>query len=626
MVQCLSADAVNESFIANLPLISSTIKNMTIQAPNWFRDLYTPTPWPVGEGTIMEEFKFRGELPETEEGFDSWGLVDNVSGCDTGSLKPQNCSYNMHILGGHAFESKITRLMTKDFKTVDYCVKSIQNTRQYEQVFSAIISNLYNQIDYQKEVNVGQNFMSTITKKYVIDGAAINGNPADPYTYRAKGTATLAPLNIDILTLIYNTINRAPDMLPFAVNNGMKTFALVASPETINSMERDDPTIRADIRAIGGERAANLVDKYGFTKTFRDMFFPVPYLTPRRFRWDAGNARWIRILPFVKGVPGIVGSFAGVNPQYDDPAYATHEEVLIHGADPFSVMYQPTVQTIGEGTDFGGNGAPESGFWDVFKWINPQTRDDPERRDGFFFTTATIALSADNSESCMGFLVPRKQLGSMIRYYSPASCPPEAVDCGNTVPAVTECPLPVILSITPHPLTAGTYFVTFAAPVNADPTDVIQLGLTSGGFLNATVVENGASVDRKTFQVTIAGVVPTADRFDSVYVAGDALCSSTVVSYSIDASDNTRLDLVLEAPIKGDTASDAVVLFYGNGATQTATVVGTPNFLTNVWKVDIGASAFVDNVGGIVKLCTTPAADESCPTCGSSSVVINQCS
>lgn len=620
MTQCITPESVNEAFIANTPLISSTIRNMTLQAPNWFRDLYVATPWPQGEGTIMQQFVFRGELPAVEEGFDTWGLVDDPSGCNASSAP--NCSYNMSVLGGHSFDTKITRLMTRDFRTPDYCVKSIQNTRQFQEVFSAIVANLYNQINFQKEVNVGQNYMTSIAKKLLVDSEGFKANPEDPYAYRPKGTATLSALNIGILERMYEVLRRMPDAVPYDIQNGSPLYAMVCSPELISRLYRDDSSLRADLRSAGGQFAADLIQKYNFTNTIRDMFFPVPYLYPRRFRYDSGASAWVRVLPFVKGVPGQVGTYSGMNPLYEDPSYATHEEILIHGRDPFAVFYQPTVESIGEGTDFG----PEPGFWDTFHWVNPQTREDPARREGFFFTTATIGLSAQHSEGVFGLLVPRPSVATMVSFYPALATPPEATVTTNVVPAV-GCPTPLVLSVVPHPITAGRYYVTFGAPVSAEVNDVIQLGLTTGGYVNATVVSKNAGVGTAAtvFEVTISGTVPASDRFVSVYTGESLGCRSAVKSYTVDAADNTRLDLVLDRPIKADTASDSVTLFYGNGSTVTATVVSV-NMLTNVWKVDIGATAFADTVGGVKEICVPTATDASCGSCSASLVSAAQCS
>lgn len=613
---CITPHEVSEAFIANIPLIQSTIRDMTLQAPNWFRDVYQPMPWPEGEGTSMQQITFRGELPQVEEGFDTWTTIDDPSGC--GDVCAPNCSYNMHMLGGHGFQSKITRLMSKDLRTPDYCVASIQNTRQYQEVFSQIVANLYNQVNFHKEVNIGQNFLTGIAKKLVVDSDGFKANPADPYMYRPIGDAVLSAPTIDMLSFLYATIRRNVSFRPFDMQNGMPLFAMVASPEIFQQLYRGDPSIRADLRAAGGSAAMDLVNKYNFTNTIREMFLPVGHLWPRRFRYDSDNDRWIRVLPWIKGVPGTVGTFSDINPLYEDPSWATHEEILFHGRDPFSLYYQPMVQTIGEGTDFG----PEPGFWDVFQWVNPQTRDDPARREGFFFTTARIAISADNSEGVLGLLVPRPGYGQMLAFYPNPPTPPAAPEAStNVVPAV-GCPVPMITSLTPHPITAGRYYVVFAAPVDADVEDVIQLGHSNGGFVNATV--EAKTGDNLTFEVTIAGTLPVCDRWISVYTT-TAGCKATVKSYSIDPADNTRIDLVLDRPILAVTNGNAVTLTYGDGTQVAATVIGTPDQLQNLWKVDIGGSAFSDLVSGIVEICVPTATVASCPGCSTALATVTQC-
>jgi hypothetical protein len=613
MVQCLSEAAVNDIFIKNTPLLSSTIKDMTIQTPNWFRDVFQVLPWPEDEGTIMQETIIRGELPETEEGFDSWDLVDGSNTCEEVCLP--DCSYNFHTLGGSAVETRVTRLMNKDFKSPSYCIKTLQSTRQVQMAFSQIIQNLYNQIDYQKEVNVGQNFLTTqLAKKLLWDSNGAQPNPEDPWTYRPKGDDTvLSALNLGMLIELYENMKSMTDVEPYMYKNGMPLFAMVGSSRLFRRLFLDDPTARADIRAVGGEEAKSLYTKYNFTDSIMDMFIAVPYQYPRRFRYDTTLNNWVRILPFVKGIPGVVGTFAGVNPDYHNPRIATHEEILFHGKDPFTVYTRSTMTTVGEGTDFGPPGG-EPTFWDEFLWVNPQTTDDPLRRNGFFVTTAEIAISADQSRGVYGLMVPVAPVSTTVAFYQNGPTPPEAVSVTNVVPDV-GCPVSLIKSLTAHPVTAGHYFVVFEAPVAAVADDVIQLEGTSGKYVNATVVAGGVSSDSRTFEVTISGTLPSCDRWLKVYSGTSLGCTAAVISYTPVDGDSTRLDLLLDRPIKADTASDAVVIKYANGSTQTATVVGTPNMLTNVWRIDIGASAFVDNVGGVVEICVTPAADASCATC-----------
>lgn len=620
MVQCITPHQVTEAFIANIPLMQSTIRDMTLAAPNWFRDIYKPMPWPEGEGTSMQQISFAGELPAVEEGFDSWALIDDPSGC--GDVCAPNCSYNMHMLGGHAMNTKVTRLMSKDLRSPDYCVAAIQNTRQYKEVFSQIVSNMYNQINFQKEVNIGQNFLTGIAKKAVIDSAGFKFNPQDPYAYRPIGSTILSAPSIGILEFLYEMIRRSPRVTPFGYQNNMPLYALVASPQFFSQLYRADPSLRADYRAAAAgssEYADQLINRYNFTNTIRDMFLPVGYFWPRRYRYDSDDDVWIRVLPWVKGVPGTVGTFTDINPLYEDPSYATHEEVLIHGKDPFSLFYQPMVQTIGEGTDFG----PEpQGFWDVLQWVNPQTRQDPGRREGFFFTTAKIALSADNSEGVYGIMFPRATVAQAVSFYQNPVDPPATPAAPTNVVDDVGCPVPMIVSLEAHPLTAGDYFVVFAAPVDAEAEDVIQLGHSNGGYVNATVVEVDST--GKIFQVTISGTLPTCDRWVSVYTGDTLGCSANVVAYSVDPADGTRLYLTLDRPIKADTAADVVTLNYGNGAQVSATVVAAV-MTTNRWHVDIGSSAFADTVNGIASICVPTATDDTCPGCSTALATVTQC-
>lgn len=612
MGQCVSPGQVIDSFIANTPLISTTIDDMTLQAPSWFRDMLNPTPWPEGEGLSMQKFTYHGELPEVEEGFDSWQLLDDPSGC--GEICAPNCDYNLHALKGNAFKQKTFRLMKKGFQSADYCVDKISTLRSYQEVFSATIKHFYNQINFHKEVNVGQNHMTATSFKYMIDGVGLKPNPEDPFAYRPKGSTTLAALTIGILESLYQVIRMVPEVLPMSYSNNMPLYALVASPETISELFRGDPTIRADLRAAAGgnsQYGMDLIQRYAFNYTIRDMFLPVQYLTPRRFRWT--GTEWKRVLPWVNGVKGTVGTFSSVNPQYANPAYATHEEVLIHGRDPLSIMYKTVPDTLGEGTSFGPR---PRGFWDMFQWWNEPTRQDPGAKVGFFWTETEISLQ--NNTDIYAIMVPRKPVYSSILYYpeGPVNCPPTSEDCTNVL-ADVGCPTGQITSFIAHPTLAGNYFVTFSTAVDAEALDVILLESTSSGFVSATVVDASGdeiSSDGKTFWVTIPGTVPVCDRFYRVFDVTTLNCSAKVDRYEIDSADATRLYLQLDLPVRAYTASNVVTLTYGNGVTQSATIV-TANMLTNVWHVDIGATAFADNVNGIVEICVPTATVASCPGC-----------
>lgn len=613
MVQCISTESTTQAFIANAPLIGATIKNMELQAPNWYRDLLKPQPWPEDGGLSIQELEYHGELPQVEEGFDSWELLDDPSGC--GVICTPNCGYNFHALEGNAFNSRTFRVMRKDFRTDDFCVTSISSTRQFEQVFAAMLQGFYNQIAFHKEVNVGQNFISQIAKKYVIDSAGYKPNSGDPYTYLPKGDTTLSALTIEGLEFFYQQLRMLPRIQPLGMSNGMPLYAAVASPELLTSIYRDDPKIRTDLRAAAAgnvEYGNDLIQRYNLNYTIRDMFLPISYLTPRRFYWDGTNLRWVRVLPWVKGVKGTVGTYTDVNPLYMDPSYATHEEIIIHGLDPIGLMTRQDPSTLGEGSSFGPQ--PGNGFWDNFQWSNPETRDDPGRLMGFYWTRAQIALIARGD--VYAILVPRKPLGAMVRFYDTnLTCPPAATECDNEV-AAPGCPSPTISSFYPHPTLASTYFVCFTVPIDAEADDTILLESQTHGYVTATVLEDGVSSDGTCFMVSISGTVPTCDRFVRVFNALDLQCSSDVLKYETVSGDNTQLNLLLRNPIRAYTNGQSVTLKYGDGTSVTATLVSAGiNMMTNVWRVDIGGTAFSDTVNGVVEICVPTATVATCPGC-----------
>ena len=91
--------------------------------------------------------------------------------------------------------------------------------------------------------------MSTFSIKFLINGAGLKPNPEDPFVYRPKGSVTLAALTMGILQSLYQQIRMIPEILPLAFNNNKPLYALVASDETIDAIYREDPQMRADLRA-----------------------------------------------------------------------------------------------------------------------------------------------------------------------------------------------------------------------------------------------------------------------------------------------------------------------------------------------------------------------------------------
>lgn len=616
MSSCFTEAQVQEAFLAAPPLISQQIKDLTIKHPSWMRDLFQLEEFPRGNGSLMQQLIFRGQMPQIERGFDNWRKVNNLSGCDP--CAGPDCSYNWTPMGGHALERKITQLMSRDFRSPKYCVKEIQDTAQFKQVFSKIVQNLYAQVDFFKSINIAQNFLTMIAKKYVVDSGGPKPNPTNPYVYRNIGAATLSALNIEMLTFFYEQMRRLPDAVPYDVIDGAPIYALECSDQLLARLYRDDQNLRQDVR-FSGLANDNLM-KYNFMSTIRGMFIAAPILYPRRFNIVAGEP--VEVLPFVNNVPGEVGAYSYLNPQYES---ATHEEVLIHGRYPFKILFRPTETSLGENTSFG----PEFSFMNNWIWVNPLTECDPLRRDGFFVTSAEIAIAQDYSEAVYAILVSRPSITLAAMYTPVAECPPTPPACDNEVPDAL-CPCPLVTSIQSDPFNANNYIFTFATPIAAVPTDSLTLSYDSGIWVTGVVEE--ITSDGLTLRISFTTDLPNGScaAITNVACSLPVVCSAYVQNSNDCRSAVTNaVDLILSNMISAGVGDD-VVVYFGDCTTAEMTITAingscltyTMEYATGYGPTDdptgSGTTPTYDvvcNRGGISRVCVPTATNAACGAC-----------
>jgi len=593
--------AVQEAFLASPPFISQQILDLTVKHPVWMSELWELQEWPLGNGTFFEELIFRGQMPPIERGFDKWAKQSNNSGC--APCEGPSCSYNWTQFGGHGFQRKVVELMARDFRSPAYCIQEIQTTAHYKEVFDQIVKNLWAQISFFKEFNIGQNVLTGLAKKYVVDSGGAKPNLANPYVYPTVGSTTLSALNIEMLEFFYEQMRRVPSAVPFDSVNGSPVFSLVASHQLLSRLYRDDPELRQDVRFSGLANA--LVERYNFISTIRGMFLPAPILYPRRFNIVGGEA--VEVLPFINDVPIDVGAYTSNNPAYE---LATHEEVILHGKYPFKLIYMPTETSLGNGASFG----PEMSFFNNWMWVNPLTPEDPYRRLGWYVTSARFGISQQYSEGIFAILVARPSVRLMASFLPEPVCPPEPVDCDNEI-AETGCPAPLILSYFADPINANTYFITLSVPTSADEDDEIQFGLDTGGFVVGTVLD--VSSDGLNVQVTFPNGTDLGicDHFTTLVCTPTTIpCSANVLSAVENASDATRVDLLIANGIRAYTVGNTVTLYLADGSTVSATIV-TANQSTLAYTVDLGATTFASLGFGIVAICVPTATVASCPGC-----------
>lgn len=605
----LTQTDVVEALAAAQPLLAAEILDLTIKTPSFLRDLPLMEEFPRGNGTQMQQMEVRGEMPPIERGFDKWAKLDNNTGCEP--CEGPTCSYNWTMFGGLGLNRRLVTLMSRDFRSQAYCVSNIQTTAHFQQFFGQIVKNLFMQINFFKEQNVNFNYLVSLAKKYVVDSGGPKPNLANPYVYPAKGTTTLSALNIELLTQFYEYMRRDPSVVPYDMVNGAPVFSAIASPELLQRLYRDDPQLRQDVRFSG--LANDLVTQYNFMSTFRGMFINAPILYPRRFRWDTVSTQWIEVLPFEVGIPMEVGSFTGFNPKWQDPGYATHEEVILHGRAPFKIMYLPTETTLGQNTSFG----PEYSYMNSWMWVNTLTDTDPFRRVGYFATAAKIGLAPLYSQGIYGILVERDPIGLTFTQTPQPSCPVSPTNCGNEIEA-TGCPCPIIETSQINPIN-GNVVLTLVAPLNPVPsaTDTIQFGIDTGGYLTGTVVD--AASDGSAVEVTFTdiGDLGVCDHFTSIFCDNTLGCSATVQAQC--TAGTTSIQLTLSNPIKADTDNDVVTVTYADGTTEDVAVSGTPDLATLKWVLDGFSNSFDPGtcaVPTIVSICVPPGTDATCPDCG----------
>lgn len=620
--ELVTPETVAESFLASPPLIQQTINDLTVQHPVFLRDIWDLQAWPTGAGTEMQHLNFRGAMPPIERGFDQWKKLGNSTGCEPGPLP--NCGYNYTTFGGHAFDRKVTNLMTRDFRTPDYCIWEIQTTYMFKEVMEQIVKNLYRQTDFFKEQNIGLNGLASLSKKFVVDAAGAKYNRENPYVYRNTGDVRLSTLNLEMLEFFYEHMRRLPDALPFDVVNGAPLYAIVASQQLFSRMYRDNAGLREDVRF--SSRADDLLNKYNFMSTIRGMFIVAPILYPRRFNIVAGEP--MEVLPFINGIPAEFGEYTDLNPDYES---ATHEEVIMFGQKPFKIFTFESETSAGGGTSFG----PEQSFMNNWDWFNPQTPQDPRRRVGFFMTSATFGLSQQYSEGMYAILVERPSVALMAQYTPNPVCPVTPPVCTNIVPDV-GCPCPMVLSIMDNPLDSAQQYFTFNLAVEGAVDEDVRLLLDNGAYITGTLVD--VSTDGKTalFEFTTPLTAATKAQIIGVFCDETLGCAARVDNANDCRSGVTdTVRLTLSNPIVAITAGDEILAYFKDCTTALLEVVSV-DLATMEWTVQYAAgygptdnpdgsgtpptndpltAGIICDRGGISKVCVPPSTDATCPAC-----------
>jgi hypothetical protein len=633
----VTVEQVNEAFLKAPPLITSTIKDKSITHPNFMADLPDYREFPLGSGTTMTEIIFKDTLPDFEIGLGKWRKMEGEAGCS--DCPGPDCSYNTTVLGGHAFETRLMGMMSRDFRSQDYCIKQIQTTYQYEDVFEKVVQGLYKKVDFYKEFNIAQNILNMLSKKVVVDSGGFKFNKADIYSFPNLGTAVLSTLNIHLVRRLYGWMRRMSDVEPYDIIDNKPLYAVSGSDEIFTDMFRDDADLRQDIRFSGD---ANSWNKYNIANSIQGMFMIVSDLYPPRYKKDSAN-EVVQIAPWVNGIPAEIGSFSANNPEYEDAPY---EGIRFHGKSPFALYYMPTASTLGQNTSFG----PEFSWFDNWMWVNPLTKEDPFRRSGYFVTSATLGVGAQHSEGMFLLLVPRTNLNNLWTQGKSAACYVAPPDCSsNQIPA-TSCPCPQVVTVLANPLNAGRIYIQFAVPVVGTQGGTIVFNTTNGGTISGTI--SAISSDGYIVDVDFGAsfVAAQCNQFTSYSCVDLRVCSAQVLAGGDCRSlEIGSVKVVTDAPLKVDV-NDTVKAYFCDGTSVNMTIkvidgvnntynlayaagAGPTDNPTGLVLGNVNGTGYFANIDGFccdrglpTSICVPTASEATCPACAAKGPTITQCS
>lgn len=581
------------------PLISQEIKERQVTIPNFMRDMYSVEPFPLGHGTSMQELLLRPKLPAIERDFSKYRKLGDTSGCNP--CAPPDCTRNWSPLGGFGMERKVFELMDRSFRSDNYCVKQIQTTQDFDKIIEFSVNTLFRQIDFHKEVNIGQTALKLLAKKFVVDSSSPKANQVNPYQFPNSGTTVLSTLNIRIFEVFYQYLRMAlgtGDIIPAAMSNGAPMFFSLMHPDDLSLLYLTDPNLRADLR--GSNLAENLL-KYNFMSSIRDMFIPVSNLYGSRYNRVAGEM--VEVSPWLNDVPLEHGSYTSFNPEYVEAEYGS---IILMGMQPFKIYTQPTATTVGAGTQFG----PESSFFDDFKWFADRNNEDPTGRTGFFFTEATFGISQGYSQAIFE-IVYRRLPNWTVWSGAPAPATVNAEPTiTNQIPAQVGCPCPLVSSYVVNPITEDTYFLTLHSPFDSSAGSITELTLTlANGATVVAAVEN-VNDDDTVYELSYTGTVPEACDIIGVACAELLNCYSRVSQclYDLSAGDYV---LRLQQPIFG-AAADVLTVIYASGALGTGTISAIDNIAQTVTFSSVTGGAVGEKIVGV---CVPTAVEASCPGC-----------
>jgi len=449
--------------------------------------------------------------------------------------------------------------------------------------------------------------MSFAVKYLALPGMPVN--LTDPHVLmNIPAGVELGKLTYPLLLQLYHHMAQEAGQYALASIGGAPAFGIIGHPETLHEMYYSDSNLRTDLRECN-ETACDLIKRYNFLESVGPFILMPDLYAPRYDRDSEGNLS--RVFPYDRELPIEIGTRPITNPDYHT---AEFELIIMMTRDLFSLRTRRTLTSVGGETNFDAE-VPLFNW----KWHNPDRCEDPYRRTGRYVTTGEVGIEPGDFTDIAAILVKRKPGYAGIEYWGAETCPPDPVDCDNTIPNGT-CPCPLVIGICAA-VEDDELVIEFDSATGAAVLDVIQLETPNGAFVTATVAEVNTDGTKLRVQfATDVGVI-TPGMFVGIRCLDVSYCSASVLKTEVCGitAETPVVTLILNKLLKAQTVGDTLTLVMCDGSFVSADVTAL-NLAALEYTVGLTWAEYCAG-GGICSVCVPTATDSSCPDCEAEELV-----
>lgn len=338
---------VSSELAAESGRISEMIASKAIMTSPWNR-LIRQQNFPSGMGQTLQTLIYqRTTVPDVSGA--AWTDVNFNSG-DGSSCNPDAQQIN------YAFSYKSYNLKQLNVKSPVLCVNDLRYAWEIQEQLAEQFRILSENTTWIWENRYRDEYLRLAGNHIVL-------NSLDPYSVASSGSEQDFPAVEPITTLqqgyldaYYLQIARDNATGAYAKIDGQNQFALIASPEIINALKKQNNEIRQDIRF--SSEANTLLAPLGATWAYMNYIYIADMQVPR---YNFVNGEYVRV-PYYVTAPASSGQQAVVNPAY---LTAPYEVAFIFNPEAYTSRVASAITSPGGNTSFN-----PVNYRGDFVWIN----------------------------------------------------------------------------------------------------------------------------------------------------------------------------------------------------------------------------------------------------------------